>query len=383
MTTHHNFNNPPLRPRILVAPLEWGLGHATRCIPIIYELLKYGCEVLLAAEGATGALLKDEFPDLIFLPLMGYRMKYSRKKKHLPVALLVQVPKIILTIYKEHAWLKMAVKKYKIDAVISDNRFGLYHKTIPSIYITHQLLIKTNNPFTEKVIQRIHYLFINKYLQGWIPDAEKDGIAGELSHPEKLPLRTKYIGPLSRFDNPVLIEKKYDLLVAISGPEPQRTIFEDILLKDLEAYSGKVLFVRGLPGKVDIPATNNHNLQIENHLSASQLNLALRQSDFVITRSGYTSIMDLLKLGKRAVLVPTPAQTEQEYLGKYLMERKIFYSVSQEDFILKDVLERVGSFPFVLLKIDMEGYKDVVREFAAWLGEEGVGHEEHGVTEKK
>ncbi|MDB5221918.1 MAG: glycosyl transferase family 28 [Chitinophagaceae bacterium] len=369
MTNGKNFNNPPAKAKILIAPLEWGLGHATRCIPIINELINQNCEVLIAAEGAAFSLLKQEFPRLTFLSLQGYRMKYSRKKYFLPLKILAQLPKIAFTVYKEHQWLKEKVKEYKIDAVISDNRFGMYHAKIPSIYITHQLLIKTGNTFTERIAKRIHYFFINKYNQCWVPDfasgGEANGLAGELSHPQKLPKKIKYIGALSRFKPDVSV-KKYDLLVSISGPEPQRTIFEDKILSGLKSYPGKALFIRGLPEESE-ELKGENQLEIRNHLTAKQLNEAIQQSGIIISRCGYTTIMDLVKLHKKAILIPTPGQTEQEYLAKYLMERKIFYTVNQKDFVLQNSLQQADSFAFSIPEFNMEQYKNIIDQFVQLL----------------
>ncbi|MEO5781916.1 MAG: glycosyltransferase [Ginsengibacter sp.] len=366
MTNGRKFNNISQKPRILIAPLEWGLGHATRCIPIINELLNQNCDVFIAAEGATFYLLKQEFPTLNFLPLMGYRVKYSRKKYFLPWKILAQFPKIVFTIYKEHQWLKKMVMQNKIDAIISDNRFGMYNKKIPSVYITHQLLIKTGNRFTEKIAQRIHYHFIKKYTECWVPDFEVNGLAGELSHPKKLPGKIKYLGALSRFELKS-VEKKYDLLISISGPEPQRTIFEDQILKDLIPYPGQVLFIRGLPENSEEIKSENPSVEIRNHMSAEKMNEAILQSDMIISRCGYTTIMDLVKLQKKAILIPTPGQTEQEYLAKYLMENKMFYPVSQKDFVLQDSLQQADSCPFIFAEYNMEQYKKIIGQFVQSL----------------
>ncbi len=351
---------------MLVAPLEWGLGHATRCIPIIKELLQQHCEVFIAAEGATYSLLKHEFPNVTFLPLMGYRMKYSRKKWLLPLKIFIQVPKIIYTVYKENEWLKKIIKEYKIDAVISDNRFGMYSDKVYSIYITHQLLIKTNNFFTENIAQRIHYYFIKKYNECWVPDFEQNSLAGDLSHPKKLPGNAKYIGALSRF-TVFNVEKKYDLLISISGPEPQRTIFEKQILQNLKMFTGKVLFIRGLPEKNESISFENSFVNIKNHLSADELNTAMLQADMIVSRCGYTTVMDLVKLKKKAILIPTPGQTEQEYLAKYLMENNMFYTVSQKDFSLLKTLERADDFPFFRCNYDMDIYKNAITEFVESL----------------
>lgn len=362
MTDGKKFNNPSPKQKILIAPLEWGLGHATRCIPLINELLNQNCEVLIAAEGATFSVLNQEFPSLTFLPLMGYRIKYSRKKYFLPWKIFAQFPKIVFTIYKEHQWLKKIAKEYKLDAVISDNRFGMYHTKIPSFYITHQLSIKTGNAFTERIARRINYYFINKYTECWIPDFEVNGLAGSLSHPKKLLKKIKYLGALSRFELNVS-ENRYDLLISISGPEPQRTIFEDQILNDLKSYSGKVLFIRGLPEKNEELKDENPLIDIKNHLSSKQLNAAILQSDMIISRCGYTTIMDLIKLQKNAILVPTPGQTEQEYLATYIMGKKIFYTISQKNFDLQNSLQQAYSFPFTHPVYNMEQYKIVINQF--------------------
>lgn len=354
----------------MVVPLDWGLGHATRCIPLIRELLTNGCEVIIAAETATKSLLMLEFQQLTFIPLKGYRISYSKVKHGLPLKIISQVPRLLLAIYEEHTWLKKVVKKYSINAIISDNRFGLYHERIPSVYITHQLLIKTGSSFSEKIAQKIHFWFIKKYTSCWIPDFEgKNNIAGELSHPAKHPSNIHYIGCLSRFEKKDGIVKKYDLLILVSGPEPQRTIFEELLLQQLKNYNGKVLLVRGLPGidekeeRVLNANEQDAHLVIKNHLSARELNDAIQEAGLVVSRSGYTTIMDLIRLQQRAILVPTPGQTEQEYLAWHLMKQDFFYASSQEGFMLTEALKQAEDFPFAVPAFDMEQYKKVVHQF--------------------
>ena len=358
------FNKIAGRRRILVAPLDWGLGHATRCIPIIKALAEQGCEVIIAAENNVETLLKAEFPELQFLPLRGYYMRYSRKALWLPFVLLWQFPKLFRTIRYERKWLKRTVEAFQIDAVISDNRFGLYHSSVPCIYITHQLMIETGNRLSRWLAQKMHYHFINKFTGCWVPDAEgKINLAGKLSHPQKLPLiPVQYIGPLSRFQK-MELDKKYDLLICLSGPEPQRTIFENILLNDLKNYAGKALLARGLPGNdKQIVAPNDH-VEIRSYLSSTALNIAIEESVIVISRSGYTSIMDLIKLGQNAILVPTPGQKEQEYLAEVLMQQQLFYCADQDNFSLEKVLAAVNKFSFNKIAVDQEIYKKTIKEF--------------------
>jgi len=362
-----NFNIQAAGPRVLVAPLDWGLGHATRCIPIIFKLLQENCEVFIAAEGAGKALLKKEFPGQQFIELKGYRISYCRNSALMPLQMLLQFPKLIYRIYAENRWLKKIVSSYKIDAVISDNRMGLYHSKIPCIYITHQLKIKTGNVVTEKIAQNIHYHFINKYSACWVPDTEGDiNLAGDLSHPSILPKTpVQYIGPLSRFEKTDAIHK-YELCVILSGPEPQRTIYENIILKVLENVPGKKFLLRGLPqNKVSNKPIDD--LDIADHLSANELSLVIQQSKTVISRCGYSTVMDLVKLQKKAILVPTPGQTEQEYLANYLSSKKLFYCIPQPGFHLQDALKAAAAFPYSTMPIQQDNYKKVVEDFVAGL----------------
>lgn len=358
---------PRSKERVLVAPLDWGLGHATRCIPIIKELVSQNCEVYIAADNLTFSLLKKEFPSAVFLRLKGYKINYSREKKWLILKLLLQIPKIVSIIWLEKRWLNKAIKKYGLNAIISDNRLGMHSKKIPSIYITHQLFIKTGNPFTEKMLQAIHYYFIQKYKQCWVPDFKENGLAGNLSHPKKIASNVKYIGAVSRFRKLGGIEKLYDLLICISGPEPQRTILENIMLSQLVNYHGKALLIRGLPSKPSDIFSENKSVKIINHLAAADLNKAFLQSEMIISRSGYTTVMDLINLNKRAILIATPGQTEQEYLAHYLSQKKYFYSALQQKFSLSETLEKVKSFPFAQSLISSEEYKKVIHEFVLSL----------------
>jgi uncharacterized protein (TIGR00661 family) len=354
--------------RVLIAPLDWGLGHATRCIPIVYELLNLNVEVVLAAGEKTRNLLEKEFPKLEIVYLKGYDVKYSNKKWLLPAILFLQIPKIISRIYHEHRWIEKAIKAYRIDAVISDNRLGLYQNTIPCIYITHQLKIKTGNRFTEWLAKKIHHFFINKYSSCWVPDNEfNPSLAGELSHPKKMPrIPTVYLGPLSRFKK-YDEKKKYDCIALVSGPEPQRSVFEKMLISELKIFAGKHLLVRGLPGNEEEQFTEENGVEIKNHLTATALNSAILQSDIVICRSGYTSVMDLVQLQKKAVLVATPGQTEQEYLAAYLLQQSVFPAISQKAFSLKNAVEASNNFSYANLDMNTDQYKAVVQQFAALL----------------
>ncbi len=367
MIKGEKINNIHRKPRILIAPLDWGLGHATRCIPIIKELKNQNCELFLAADGDTFVLLKKEFPSLVVLRVSGYKINYSRDKRWLILNLFFQLPKLIMAILTEHSRLKKITKKHNLDVIISDNRFGMYNADIISIYITHQISIKSGNYFTDKIARIIHNHFKKKYNVCWVPDFKENGLAGELSHPANLQSNVTYIGPLSRFEKLPGITKLYDVLISISGPEPQRTIFENMILYQLKNFRKKVLIVRGLPAESKKLQPPNSFVEIVNHLTAKDMSRAFQQSQIIICRSGYTTIMDLIKIGKEAILIPTPGQTEQEYLAEYLMERKNFFSVKQEKFLLEEVIIRAASFPFIKREDTMYEYKKIITEFVVSL----------------
>jgi uncharacterized protein (TIGR00661 family) len=335
-----NINKINVQKRVLVAPLDWGLGHVTRCIPIITTLLAQGFAVFIGAENAGATLLEKEFPSIKIIALQGYRISYSKKKLFFLWKVMAQLPKIIKAIKRENRWLKKIIDEYKIDIVISDNRFGLYNKNAHCVFITHQLQIKTGELFTEKITQKINYKYINRFNECWVIDEEgKNNLAGDLSHPKLLPKALlKYIGPQSRFKK-YEVEKNYDILVLLSGPEPQRTIFENILIGQLKGLQLDIVLVRGLPASTDILEVDD--LKIYNHLHASALNDLMLSSKTVIARSGYTTVMDIAILQQKAIFVATPGQTEQEYLATYLSQKKYCIAEIQDGFNLQRALDKL------------------------------------------
>ncbi|MFI5133047.1 MAG: glycosyltransferase [Chitinophagales bacterium] len=353
------------KPRILVTPLDWGLGHATRCIPVVRELLRQGCDVWLAGEGAQQKLLQQEFPALPFLQLDGYRVHYAQSAVGLVLSIFRQTHKIYTAIRKENAWLKKQMKEYGFDAVISDNRYGLYDKKIPCVFITHQLKIKSSlGKWIEKILQRRNYLYINRFAECWVPDNKGEkNLAGELSRPEKKPaVPVHYIGWLSRMKKKNIQEQKKHLLILLSGPEPQRSILEDMIVEQIAHYNGTATVVRGLPVSLSmIPSANS--IHFYNHLPAEELNTEMEKAEFVIARSGYSTVMDIIALQKKSILIPTPGQTEQEYLGKYLSEKQIIFCTGQKKFSLQNALEKVKNFPYLLPEMDESKLSEVVSRF--------------------
>ena len=332
--------------KLLLAPLDWGLGHATRCVPIIRDLLNNHCEVWLAGEGSQEKLLREEFPSLPFLPLKGYSIKYS--KSGLTGKLLLQIPSILRSIKEENNWLKEQVARYSFEAVISDNRYGLYHEKLFSVFITHQLHIKSAlGKWSEGYLQRWNYKLIGHFNECWVPDGEgENNLAGELSHPDKFPsIPVKYIGPQSRFIKKDIAEIKDHLLIILSGPEPQRTILENNIIDQIVNYPGTAIIVRGLPlEKNIIPSTNT--IRFFNHLSSTDLNDEILKAEFVISRSGYSSVMDIAVLQKKSILIPTSGQTEQEYLAKHLLNEQFAFCTQQNNFSLLKSIEEARKFDY-------------------------------------
>lgn len=311
----------------MIAPLNWGLGHATRCIPVINALLQHGFEPILASDGAALQLLIKEFPVLKFYDLPSYNISYSYRK-NLKLKLIQDIPAIVKTVKEEKKRTTQIHELENLSGVISDNRFGIRHPKVPSVYITHQVNVLSGNTtfFTSKMHQHI----ISKFDECWIPDNEdKNNLSGKLSE-KNATIASKFIGLLSRLQKKE-VEKQYDLLVLLSGPEPQRSILEKRLLKELLTYNKEALFVRGVFTD-EVITSPNKNVILKNYLLSEELETAINGSRIVLARSGYSTIMDLAKLEKKAFFIPTPGQYEQIYLAERMQNLKIAPFATQQDF---------------------------------------------------
>ncbi|MEO1515963.1 MAG: glycosyltransferase [Bacteroidota bacterium] len=328
-------------PRTLVAVLNWGLGHATRCIPLIQELLSQGHEVLLASDGRAGLLLCKEFPQLPYFELPPYNVYYRTSNMFWNIAW--QLPKIARAIYREHRAINRLIRQERIDFLISDNRYGCWSKAVRSIFMTHQINIRIPFGPLQRLVAWCNRRAIALFDELWIPDvAECPGLGGALSH-GNLPSKTVYLGPLSRFE-PMELSIQYDLIVVLSGPEPQRTYFEEKVLEQALNCSLQILVVQGRTEREERRRLNER-LELVSYLTATELNRAICQSRLVISRPGYSTILDLVALGKPAVLVPTPGQTEQEYLAEELERAALFHCVAQSVFDLEKAVARSAAYP--------------------------------------
>ena len=343
--------------RVLVAPLNWGLGHATRCVPIIRELLRQGKEVVIAAEGYPLRFLRREFPHLEWVEFEGLKVEYADGESQVG-AMLRQLPGFLRGIWREHRELKRIVEAYDIQVVISDNRFGLWCRDAYSVYMTHQLMVKMPRGLRclEWGVWRLHRWFIRHYDECWVPDVEgDDNLSGDLSHKYPLLKNTKFIGVLSRFSTEKIewedvridaealdLDERYDVVAVLSGPEPHRSNLEAEIASmhnvqctmhnltpsalrarppktggQYGALNSKLLIVQGLPeDDLRLATRTDEGIHYIPHLPTRLLQWYMQEAKQIVCRSGYSSIMDLHTIGRKAHLIPTPGQTEQIYLAE-------------------------------------------------------------------
>jgi uncharacterized protein (TIGR00661 family) len=324
--------------KILVAPLNWGLGHATRCIPLIKNFISEGCDVHIASDGDGLKILQKEFENLTFFSLPAYDVKYGTEDNFF-TSLIFQLPSLMKNVSKEFVYVQQLQKEHNYDLIISDNRPGVKSKKTKSVYLTHQLQFKVK--YGSRLGHRFHKMLYKDFDEVWVPDVKPpENLAGELSISKNK--KVKYIGHLTRAQK-VLEAKIYDLLLLLSGPEPQRSKLEDELFKQLRSTKLKVALIRG----TSVPRLRtNPKFKIIDLANSEEIDQLIAQSKVVVARTGYSTLMDLAVWKKPCLLIPTPGQPEQEYLGKYLTERKWAFVVDQKELDVKSQLESAVKFGF-------------------------------------
>ncbi len=315
-----------MKKRILIAPLNWGLGHASRCIPIIDFCLKKGHEVLIGGNGESLELLKKEFPEVSVIEFPSFEIKYY-SFIGFQFSIVSQLPKLFAYLRKEKLFTEKIIESKKVDLIISDNRYGLHSKLVPSAIITHQLRFKLgplSSPATKLINSQLE-----KFNQCWVPDFPNRPLSGDLSKTNSKSIKPLFIGGLSRF-----LSKKEgtkivrDFLVVLSGPEPSRTKFEKKIVEILNKTEHSYKIIRGTDKR--IKGSLQENFLFSNRVNSEELIQEINQSKYIISRSGYSSILDLTALNKKAILVPTKGQVEQEYLSD-LHNRKGRFICFQEN----------------------------------------------------
>ncbi len=320
--------------RILVAPLNWGLGHAVRCIPIIKHLLAQGHHVCIASDGKALELLQQEFPKLKIYPLTCSKATYARSKFSMKYKLGLQAFKLIKKIKKEQRLLAEIRQKEGLDLIISDNRIGLRLADTPSVIITHQLTVLSGK--SSWLTTAIHAYYLKKFDSIWIPDrSDSPQLSGILSKNKRLDAKAKYIGIPSRMTS-IHTEKIYKYAMILSGPEPLRTEFEQRLIAMFKTEVYPTILIQG---KVEANKTKHYigSIEVYNYMTSEELNLIINQAECIICRSGYTSVLDLAKLGAKGFLVPTPGQYEQEYLAQHLKQKGLADFCLQNNLSLKRI----------------------------------------------
>jgi UDP-N-acetylglucosamine transferase subunit ALG13 len=326
--------------KILVAPLDWGLGHASRCVPIIEALLEQDVEVFIGSNGRASHYLKAVFPALQHLPLPAYAVRYPSKNMIWNMAM--QSVRLTRVARREFLEVQRYVQQYGIDAIISDNRFGCWSPQIYSVFITHQIALKL--PWWLQCGNAINQKLIKQFDGCWLPDVEGgEGLAGSLVKPlEGTPI--SYIGTLSQISAiPTRPTLKYKIVALLSGPEPQRTKLEQELLTQIEQWGEPALIIRG---KTEDYVQQKYcsNIEMISFLESQQLATALCEAEAIVCRPGYSSLMDLGVLQKRALLIPTPGQTEQIYLARRMAQLNYSPFQHQHELKLQEGVRRLAEY---------------------------------------
>lgn len=354
--------------KILVAPLDWGLGHATRCIPIIRCLVAQGHLVYLGITPQTAPLLQTEFPHLPCIQLPAYAVQYSKTAKGLPFTLLKQIPRLLSTIRREHTCLLQAVQEHGIQRILSDNRYGLWHPQVPAVMLIHQMQLQVpQSAWGQTIINWIHTRMLSRFSACWIPDTPQHRFGGNLTQTNLPNNKVQYLGPLSRFEGAhSLQEKRHYTLLLLSGPEPQRTQLEHILIQQHSDFQGEVVLVRGTSAAIPLPTVPAH-WTVHGLLHQQQLLPILQAAQWVVCRSGYSTLMDLAVLGKGALLVPTPGQTEQEYLAGWWAQDGNYVYQAQDGIDIKKALAGLATAKQAKPYEGTRVYETVLEN---WLGSE-------------
>lgn len=306
------------RPHIFIAPVDWGWGHSTRTAAIIREINSEN-EITIGVSEMNRHFFSEHFPELKQVLLPSYNISYS---SFIPawIKVLLQSFSIKKKIKIEHEILDKFLSENRIDKVISDCRFGCYSEKVQSVLITHQL--KLQSPVFNGIANYFNQKMISSFNEVWVPDFEKkeQRLAGALSENEALKLPIKFVGPKSFLVHDKNGKKEdIDLLLLLSGPEPQRSIFEKKLVEGLRNFEGKMILIRGTNKKSKLDFGKIRTIDF---ISGNDLAELIVDSKKIICRSGYSSLMDLYLLNKKdMILVPTPGQTEQEYLAHYWTEK--------------------------------------------------------------
>lgn len=328
-----------------------GLGHATRSLPLIRALIQRGHKLVLGSSGRAMAFLKSELPGEQFVVIPDYEITYSRGRFQLP-HLAAKAPGMLWAIMLERELTQQVVYSHNVDLIISDHCYGAHFKGVPSYFISHQIYFAMPAGFGlfSKPVGWVNQIPHRHYQKVLIPDLPGKGegvISGQLSRiPRGKDDKYRHVGLMASVTKEA-VEEDVDLLVSISGPEPQRTVLEEIILRDIEKLPGEKVVLLGRSEESRL-VKEGAGLKVYSHLPREQMNTLLNRARMILSRPGYTTVMELAELGKKALFIPTPGQTEQEYLSRRLRDQNQFYSVKQSELILTRDIKIAGEFPGLL-----------------------------------
>ena len=332
--------------KVLVAPLDWGLGHATRCVPVIREFLNQGAEVELAVVRSNAALLRGFFPELRQRLAPSYNIVYPKHGYNMGLWLVKNGVHLRTVMSYEHRFAEEMVERYHYDVLVSDNRFGFYSRKAKSVYMTHQRRIafpKVLSAF-EPVGMLWHASVMKRFDEVWVPDLpEFPGYAAGLSHVKKSPVPVRYVGALSRFENMAAADepKKYKFVAIVSGVEPARSRFEMALRKVLSKVPGRHAMILGKPA-LGIKTWSEGNIDFHTHLPDKEFAETVRGAQWVVSRGGYSTVMDMAVLGAKCIFVPTPGQYEQIILANDLSREGYAVAIDESKFTIETLLAAIS-----------------------------------------
>lgn len=367
--------------KVLVAPLDWGLGHATRCVPVVREFLRQGAQVELAVVKSNAGLLRRIFPDLRQRLAPSYNIVYPKHGYNMGLWLLKNGVHLNRVIRYEHNYAEKMVDKFHYDVLVSDNRFGFYSKKAKSIYMTHQRRIAFPPMLSAFEPMGIlwHGAVMRHFDEVWVPDEpEYPGFAGRMSHVKLQTCPVKYVGLLSRFSDcvskpladvtpcesaealPSALQKKFRFVAVVSGVEPARSRFENLLKNAFSKIEGRHAIIMGKPS-LGVKSWTEGNVEFFTHLEDSAFIDTIRSAEWVISRGGYSTVMDMAVLGAKCIFVPTPGQYEQVVLARDLNESRAALALDERNLKCEKLLELVCAPEMENVKLPSARQRDLLK----------------------
>jgi uncharacterized protein (TIGR00661 family) len=333
--------------KILFAVSSWGLGHATRDLVLIQALLQQGHQVTVISTGRALTLLQRELGDQCeFIDWPDGPKPLAASETLAYAKFTLALPLLLRSILVEHQTLQELLATRKFDRIVSDFRYGIYSSKVPTYLISHglRLIAPNRNPTIELAFELFNARWFEPMRRILVPDFETPSLAGDLCHNLRFfdADKLEYIGILSSICQRD-VEQDISYFISVSGPEPQRSIFERMVLRQAASLPGRVVVALGRPEEDTKPRIVG-SVEVYNYLDRRRQEEMMNRAQVVVTRSGYTTLMELTELQKRALLVPTPGQTEQTYLARYHRSLGTYFSVDQSKLNLLRDTGRAAAF---------------------------------------